>query len=89
MYSYRLEKIKITAERGLEILRIHQNNAVIMTNGMRKVWQGVNIFYKIILDSCEIHLGQILVHGTDILNSRLSNGYLITVNQSYGVYLKL
>ena len=80
MYSYRLEKIKITAERVWKFLGSIVRNDVIMTNGIRKVRQGVNIFYKIILDSCKIHLRQILVHGTDILNWRLSNGfgYLIT-----------
>ena len=46
-------KIKVTAKRGLKILRIHcQNSALIMTNGIRKVRQGVDIFDKIILDSC-------------------------------------
>ncbi len=75
MYSYRLEKIKITAERVWKFLGSIVRNDVIMTNGIRKVRQGVNIFYKIILDSCKIHLRQILVHGTDSLNSRLSNGF--------------
>ena len=34
---------------------------------IRKVKQGVHIFDKRILNYCKIHLGQILLHGTDIL----------------------
>ena len=49
-----LGKIKVTAKWGLKIVRIHiQNSAIIMTNGIRKVWQGVDIFEKRILDSCK------------------------------------
>ena len=63
-----VEKKKTTAKRCLEILRIHcQNSTVIRTNRIRKVGQGVDIFDKRILDFYKIHLGQILVHGTDIL----------------------
>ena len=47
-------KIKVTAKRGLKILRIHcQISALIMTNEIRKIRQGVDIFDKIILDSCK------------------------------------
>ena len=47
-------KIKVTAKRGLKILRIHcQNSALKMTNGIRKVRQRVDIFDKIILYSCK------------------------------------
>ena len=49
-----LGKIKVTAKWGLKIVRIHiQNSAIIMTNGIRKVRQGVDIFDKRILDSCK------------------------------------
>ena len=35
---FQVGKIKVTAKRGLEILRIHcQNSAIIMTHGIRKV----------------------------------------------------
>ena len=62
IYSYRLEKNEVTAEQGLEIFKIHcQNFAIIMANGIRKVRQEVDIFDKQSLDSCKIHLGQILV----------------------------
>ena len=44
--------IILTAKWGLKILRIHcQNSTLIMTNGIRKVRQGVDIFDKRILDS--------------------------------------
>ena len=47
-------KIKVTAKLGLKILRNHcQNFALIMTNGIRKIRQGVDIFDKRILDSCK------------------------------------
>ena len=47
-------KIKATSKRGLKILRINcQNLTLIMTNGIRKVREGVNIFDKRILDSCK------------------------------------
>ena len=47
-------KIIITAKQGLKILRIHsQTSAIIMTNGIRKVRQGMDIFDKRILDSCK------------------------------------
>ena len=47
-------KIKVTAKGVLKILRIHsQNFAIIMTNGIRKVRQGVDIFNKRNLDSCK------------------------------------
>ena len=43
-------KIKVA---GLEILRIQcRNSVMIITNGIRKVRQGVDIFDKRILDSC-------------------------------------
>ena len=49
--------IKVTAKRGLKILRIHcQNSALTMTNGIRKVRQGVEIFDKRNLDSCKFIL---------------------------------
>ena len=45
-------KIKVSAKRGLDILRIHcQNSAFIMTNGIGHFRQGVDIFDKRILDS--------------------------------------
>ena len=38
-------KTKVTAMRGLKILRILcQNSTIIMTNGIRKLKQGVDIF---------------------------------------------
>ena len=41
----------------MKILRIHcQNSAVIMTNGIRKVRQGLDIFNKRILNSCKFIL---------------------------------
>ena len=44
-------KIKVTAKRGLKLLWIHcQNSALIMTNGIRKVRLGVDIFDKRTLD---------------------------------------
>ena len=47
-------KRKVTARLGLKILWIHcQNSALIMTNGIRKVRLGVDIFNKRILDSCK------------------------------------
>ena len=50
-------KIKVTAKRGLKILRIHcQNSALIMTNRIRKGRQGVEIFDKRNLDSCKLIL---------------------------------
>ena len=69
IYSYKLgNNLNHLLKQGLEILGIHcQNSTIIMTNGIRKVSQGVDIFDKRILDSCKIHLGQILVHGTNIL----------------------
>ena len=93
---FRLEKIKLIAERFLEMFRIHcQNPAILITNGIRKVRQAVDILDKRILDFCKIHLGQILVHETDILmlthrtrfnqnNLCLSDGfgYIITANQA-------
>ena len=46
--------IKVIAKLGLKILRNHcQNFALIMTNGIRKIRQGVDIFDKRILDSCK------------------------------------
>ena len=44
-----------------------QKYAIKMTNGMRKVRKGVDIFDKPSLDSCKIHLGQLLLHGTDLM----------------------
>ena len=65
---FRLEKIKLIAERFLEMFRIYcQNRSILITNGIRKVRQAVDILDKRILDICKIHLGQILVHETDIL----------------------
>ena len=57
VYAYiflQVGKIKVTAKRDLKILRNHcQNSALIMTNGIRKVRQGVDIFDKRILGSCK------------------------------------
>ena len=62
IYSCRLEKIKVTAKRGLEMIRILSwNSAIKMKNGIRKVRTGVDIFNKRSLDSCKIQLGQLLV----------------------------
>jgi len=67
IYSYRLEN-KVTAKQGLEMFRIHcQKYAIKMTNGMRKVRKGVVIFVKPSLDSYKIHLGHLLLHGTDLM----------------------
>ena len=45
-------KIKVIAKGGLKILWIYcQNSALIMTNWIKKVRLGVDIFYKRILDS--------------------------------------
>ena len=45
---------KVTAKRGLKILRVHcQNSSIIMTNGTRKVRQRVDIFEKRILNFCK------------------------------------
>ena len=47
-YSYRLKKKCHCTKRGLKILRIYicQNSALKMTNGIRKVRLGVDIFEK-------------------------------------------
>ena len=45
-------KIKVTAKLGLKFLRIHcQNFALIMTNEIRKVRQGVDIFLFLVSSS--------------------------------------
>ena len=67
IYSYiliflQVGKIKITAKQCLEILSVQcLNSDIKMTNGIRKVRQGVDIFDKRSLDSCKIHLRQIHV----------------------------
>ena len=55
----RVGKIKVTAKQGLKILRIF---VLIMTNGIRKVMQGVDIFDKRILDSCKFISDRIRPH---------------------------
>ena len=65
---------------------ISQNFAILITNEIRKVRQGVNIFDKRILEYCILHLEQIVVQETDLLmvtlrtrfnrkNSHLSDGF--------------
>ena len=48
-YSYRLEKKKFTALSRVWKFWGCQNSAIIMTNGIRKVWKGVDTFIKRIL----------------------------------------
>ena len=50
-----VRKIKVTAKQGFKILWIFcQNFALIMTNGIKKIRLGVDIFDKRILDSCTL-----------------------------------
>jgi len=59
---FQVGKIKVTAKQGLKIL---------MTKGMRKVRQGVDIFDKRILDSCSSQtLLQNMASSTAIFSSQ-------------------
>ena len=50
-------QIKVIAKLGLKIMWINrQNSALIMTNGIRKVKLGIDIFDKRILDPCKFIL---------------------------------
>ena len=61
-----MDKIHVTAKVRSELFRVQcQNSAIKMTNGIRKVRNGVNIFDERSLDSCKIHLRQILVYGME------------------------
>ena len=64
-------KTKVTTKLGFKILRNHcQNTAIIMTNRIRKVRQGVDFFDKIILDSCKLYLGQNFRMSTTIFSTQ-------------------
>ena len=68
-------KIKVNAKQGLKILRIQcQNSAIIMTNGIRKVRQGVDIFDKRILDSCKFISDSTSEYGFVYSNLFLAHG---------------
>ena len=42
----------------ISYIHSYQNSPIIMTNGIKKVRKGVDIFNKRIFDSCKLYLGQ-------------------------------
>ena len=86
-------KIKVPAKRGLKILWIHcQNFLLKMTNGIRKVRLGVDIFDKRILDSCKFisysASEYCLVYGNLFLAAgRVKTGFIVYGTQPIRILL--